>query len=290
MMDDLEIISKWLSEKEIVDFYKPIKIEKIIDEIYSIYNYKIDKKILFELFDYDNQKIIYKLFENPSGHKSKSRPHCLYLYSQDYLGIDQEDCLRNGLKIFLYNKGYDIEEGIAQIDLIAEKENQIYLFEIKGKQAYDFATLAFAQGLEQSFPLDIDDYIFRLRKKMLFNDSRTKKGQLYNFKTKKHKHIILLIPGFSPTMIWKSSSEKIIFNQVYDSEVTEFRNFILNENSQSVFSKYLNAFNNQINIKEHYNGCDNSEWCFHLIEFKGLCNNIDFAFTDSISGKNYMFF
>ena len=44
MMDDSEIINKWLSEKEIVDFFKPIKIEKIIDEIYSIYNYKIEKK------------------------------------------------------------------------------------------------------------------------------------------------------------------------------------------------------------------------------------------------------
>lgn len=281
-MDNFEIIKKWLSVTELNDLYYPIEVSSLIKEIYDRYNYVLDKN---DILDTLSNELIFKLFENLKGHRGRNRPHCLYLFSRDYIGIDQEDCIRTALKIFLNKRGYDVQEESGFIDLIAENESDCWLIEVKGKQTYEFSTLAIAQGFEQCFPLEVDDNLFNVRKTIGFGDSRNKKGHLYNFNTQKHKHIVILIPGFSPTIAWKNSRDEKIFNQIYFREVEDLKNFFNLKNTYTTFMKYLRKLNDQFDIINHYGKCDSFEWCFHMIEFRGLYNNIDFALCDSIKGN-----
>jgi len=286
-MNSIEVISKWFGNKDLTDLYYPIKINKMIDEIYSEYNYKLDKNEILKLLSNTNSiNLIYNLFQNPQGHRGKNRSHCLYAFSSEYIGIDQEYCIKNGLKIFLNRKGWKIKEEVNFIDLIAEKDNQSWLFEIKGKQTYEWTSYAFAQGLEQCFPINIDDNVFKIRKSIGFGKSRSQKGQIYNYLTNKHKHIVILIPGFSPTIVWKNSKATKINNQVYHKQINEIKRIFNNEGAQVKFGEYFKLLNKQFNIVKHYNQYSLG-WSFNLIEFKGFYKNIDFALFDALTNENY---
>lgn len=286
-MNSIEVISEWFRNKNLLDLYYPIKINKMIDEIYSEYNFELDKNEILKLLSTTNSiNLIYNLFENPQGHKGKNRPHCLYGFSKEYVGIDQEYCIENGLKIFFNNKGYKIKEEVNFIDLIAEKDNQSWLFEIKGKQTYEWTSYAFAQGLEQCFPINIDDDVFKIRKSIGFGKSRSQKGQIYNYLTNKHKHIVILIPGFSPTIVWKNSKASKINSQIYHKQINEIKSIFNNEEPKVKFAEYFRLLSKQFNIIKHYNKCD-LDWCFHLIEFRGFYKSIDFALFDSLTNENY---
>jgi len=286
-MNSIEIISKWFRNKNLPELYYPIKINRMADEIYSEYGYKLDENEILKLVSTANGiDLIYNLFENPQGHRGKNRPHCLYAFSSEYVGIDQEHCIKNGLKNFFSNKGYKIKEEINFIDLIAEKDNQSWIFEIKGKQTYEWTNYAFAQGLEQCFPINIDDNLFRIRKSIGFGKSRTKKGQMYNYLTNKHKHIVILIPGFSPTIVWKNSKASKINSQIYHKEINEIKRIFNNKEPEVKFGEYFKSIDEQFNIIKHYNKC-NSDWCFHLIEFRGFYKSIDFALFDALTNENY---
>jgi len=284
-MNDREAIQKWFESKSLYDFYNPIRINQLIYEIKNIYNLDIDSGRIHSILNPKNYDLIFNLFENPRGHKGRNRPHCLYSFSKEYIGIDQEDCIRNALKIYLKEKNYSMEEEVNFIDLVARKDDQCWVFEIKGKQTYEFTNYAFAQGLEQCFPLDIDDMFFKIRKSIGFGTSRSVKGQVYNYPTKKHKHIAILIPGFSPTIIWKDSSDKRINEQIYFREINEIKSFFKGYNTYTNFSKYLAKLNEQFDIIKHYNNCG-LDWCFHILEFRGLEDGIDFRIIDSIDGSN----
>lgn len=288
-MNNFNLINNWFQSKQLTYFYYPIEISQITIEIKEMFNHEISISEIMQEMDY-NFNIIYKLFENPRGYKGKNRPHCLYPFSKNYLGIDQEDCIKNTIKILLTEKGYDIKEEINYIDLIAENKKEIWLFEIKGKQTYEWTPLAIAQGLEQCFPINFNENILKIRKTIGFGNSTSVKGQMYNYPTKKHKHISIIVPGFSPTIIWCNSGDKKIPNQIYHKEVEEFNKFINNENyfPTNIFGKYLNQINEQYNIVEHYGNC-NIDWCFHLFEFKGFFEDIDFVLYDSIK-KEIMHF
>ncbi|MBA7508709.1 hypothetical protein ES705_00641 [subsurface metagenome] len=285
-MNDREAIQEWFKSKSLSELYNPVKTSQLISEIYNSYHFETTKEKIFDILDPISGDLIYKLFENPRGHKGRNRPHCLYAFSKDYIGIDQEDCIRNALKIYLKNKGYNLEEEINFIDLIAEKEDQCWVFEIKGKQTYEFTNYAFAQGLEQCFPLDIDERLFKIRKSIGFGTSRNIKGQLYKYPVKNHKHIVIIVPGFSPTIVWKNSYDQKINEKIFHREVEEIKKYIEGNKTYTAFAKYLAKLDEQFNIVKYYNNCS-LDWCFHILEFRGFRNGIDFSIIDTIDGSNF---
>ena len=282
-------ILNFISKRNLEYFYYPINITKFIEEINKNYNKNYKQDDLFNLFK-DNDELIYYNFSNPKGHKTKSRPHCLYLFSRDLIGIDQEDCIRNTLKNYLINKKYAVKEEINYIDLIAENEDVCILFEIKGKQTYDWSTLAFCMGLEQCFPLKMDEAILKLRKSIGFGASEKTKGQMFNYQTQKRKILVLLVPGFIPTMVWTANGNMLLNNQIYHKEIEKFRKLLADEFLESnTVNNYLRYLEEQFLIKEHY-GVIKSDWSFVIAKFNGLEKNIDFVIKDAITNENLNIF
>lgn len=280
-----DAIQKWFQTKELSELYYPLNINKIVEEIGFLFNLEFTENEILQTMD-GNSDLIYKLFENLRGHKGKNRPHCLYLFSKNFLGIDQEDCIINTIEKLFIEKGYKVTKEVNYIDLIIENEDEIWLIEVKGKQAYEWTSYAFSQGLEQCFPLDFNESLLKIRKTIGFGKSISTKGQMLQYQSKKHKHISIVVPGFSPTIIWNNSTEKKLLDQIYHREIEELSSFINKKVNSSInsFGKYIRLLNEQHNIIEHYNSC-NLDWCFHILEFRGFYEYIDFVFYDSIKNK-----
>jgi hypothetical protein len=296
MKNSREVLKSWIESKELSDFTELISVKDLVEKINRNFNVEISRDEIVRDSLPGNDYPIFNVFDNPRGHSGKNRPHCLYAFSEDFVGLDQEESIVNGLKFLLESKDYQVKKEVNNIDLIAKKGNQLWLFEAKGKQTYDWNDLAFGQGLEQCFkPKIFENSEFeRIRRSIGFGASDPK-GHLRALFLKQKElfgelktHIVLFIPGFYPTMIWANSKSKLLSSSTYNKQINSFSKLIYKQQPISTFEKYLDLLGQQFSIFNNYGTCS-QDFCFHIMEFMGFWENKNFYIQDAVTKAEQKF-
>lgn len=285
-----EVLKSWLESKELSDLTELISVKDLVEIINRNFNVDTNRDEIIRNLLPGNDYPIFNVFDNPRGHSGKNRPHCLYAFSEDFAGLDQEESIVNGLKFLLESKDYQVKKEVNNIDLIAKKGNQLWLYEAKGKQTYDWNDLAFCQGLEQCFkPKVAGDIEFEKARKSIGFQGSNPKGHIYILYEKQRElfrevktHIVLFVPGFYPTMVWADGKSKPLSNPTYNKQVNSFLKIRFKQQPVSTFEKYLYLLSQQFPIFTNYGTCS-QDFCFHIMEFMGFFENKNFYIRDAIT-------
>lgn len=251
-----------------------------------------------------------------------SKPFALYGYDQNSCLLDWEYSLVAGLKRYFSDHGYyalrevgtepdivhlctagtlfQLQENLNLRDLIAHENNpfpnNLWLVEVKGKQAFEFDHYTFAEGLGQIF-----EFPAEFLQGLLGSAAAKAGGHLYRMavqlatgywgKTNRRIHLALAIPNFSPTILWSGGKTVVIASSIYNRPLQAFLEYYRTGRSQARTGKYkyqrlfgqvLEAIDHKYDLRKLC--AKNSQITFNVLGCESAPGVSQFQIKDLVTG------
>lgn len=192
------------------------------------------------------------------GRTSRSKPYCLRLNGPGTVGLDWEDSIVGAVEAAFQRMSYQTAREIGtqeqlsrllanpELSGLSSARNQrdfwalrrdgneidLYIVEVKGKEAYDFDYYCFAEALSQVFAVPAEPLSALLGAKKAAGRGLCWKYAQYlydGWPSSGFKPTItaaILVPDWSPDVVWSGGKVRRIPGSFYSRPISTFRRFL----------------------------------------------------------------